>query len=197
VNGFDRFDRTTNLRQDVARQNWDPPGNSGAIERVFQRWINGFDHVVAHGKAISAAGWAFDSCQNEAIINSLVALANYPIVAWACGNESIGEETFNSTEQSRLTVHLAAGGNLFATGADIANDLDRASGPTSADRNFLHNQLHAAYANDNSATYSAVAAGAGYLPGAPAPKWTTARGASTGYKRRTCSPPTVRARWRP
>ncbi len=165
VNGFDKFDRTTNLRQDVARQNWDPPGNSGAIERVFQRWVNGFDHVVPHGKAIAAAGWAFDSCQNEAIINNQVTLANYSIVVWACGNESIGEETFTSAEQSRLASYLAAGGNLFASGADIANDLDRPSGPTTADRNFLRNQLHATYANDNSASYTAVAVGGGIFAG--------------------------------
>src|SRR6185503_14925309 len=32
VTAFDRFDRTTNLRQDTTRQNWDPPGSSGIIE---------------------------------------------------------------------------------------------------------------------------------------------------------------------
>jgi hypothetical protein len=165
VNGFDRFDRTTNLRHDVARQNWDPPGNSGAIERVFQRWINGFDYVVPHGKAIAATGRAFDSCQNEAIINNQVALANYSIVVWSCGNETIGSETFSGPEQSRLATYLAAGGNLFASGADIANDLDRPSGPTAADRNFLRNQLHAAYANDNSASYTAVAVAGGIFAG--------------------------------
>jgi hypothetical protein len=165
VNGFDRFDRTTNLRHDVARQNWDPPGNSGAIERVFQLWINGFDYVVPHGKAIAATGRAFDSCQNEAIINNQIALANYSIVVWSCGNETIGSETFSGPEQSRLAAYLAAGGNLFASGADIANDLDRPSGPTTADRNFLRNQLHAAYANDNSASYTAVAVAGGIFAG--------------------------------
>ena len=161
VNGFDRFDRTTNLKHDTARQVYDPPGNSGTIERVFPRWINGFDYVVQHGKAIAAAGRAFDSCQNEAIINNQVVLANYQTVIWACGNETIESETFNSTEQTRITSYLAAGGSIFASGADIANDLDRASGPTAGDRNFLRTQLHAAFANDNSTSYTATSVGGG------------------------------------
>ena len=57
-----RFDRTTDLKQDVVAGTWDRPGNSGSIERVFQRWINGFDYIVQHGKAIANAGMAFDSC---------------------------------------------------------------------------------------------------------------------------------------
>jgi hypothetical protein len=165
VNGFDRFDRTTNLKQDVNRGVWDPPGNSGAIERVFPRWINGFDYVVPHGKAIANAGWAFDSCQNETVMNNQVALAHYAVVIWACGNETLGDETFNSTEQSRLAAYLAGGGNVFVSGADVANDLDRPSGPTTADRDFLHNQLHAAYANDNSASYTAAPASGGIFAG--------------------------------
>lgn len=136
VNGFDRFDRTTNLKHDMAR-----------------------------GKAIASSGMAFDSCQNEAIINNQVALANYSILIWACGNETIGGETFSSTEQTRLTAYLAAGGSLFASGADIANDLDRPSGPTTADRNFLHNQLHTTYANDNSSSYTAAAVNGGIFTG--------------------------------
>jgi hypothetical protein len=165
VNGFDRFDRTTNLRHDVTPQSWDPPGNSGSIERVFPRWINSFDYVVQHGKAIANYGLAFDSCQNEAIINNQVALTSYPIVIWACGNETTDSETFSSTEQTKITSFLAANGSLFVSGADVAFDLDRASGPTTADRTFLPNQLHAGFTNDNSASYTGTAAAAGIFAG--------------------------------
>lgn len=163
VNGFDRFDRTTNLKHDLAKQNWDPPGNSGAIERVFPRWNNGFDYVVPHGKAIANHGMAFDSCQNEAVTGNQVSLANYPIAVWACGNETTAGETFSSAEQTKITAYLAAGGNLFASGADIANDLDGVSGPSAGDRSFFHNQLHAAFTNDNSTSYTAAVAAGGIL----------------------------------
>ncbi|TAK96273.1 MAG: hypothetical protein EPO07_14685, partial [Verrucomicrobia bacterium] len=154
VNAFDRFDRSSNLRQDLTAQNWDPPGNSGAIERVFPRWNNGFDYVVSHGKSLAAAGWAFDSCQTEAITNNQVQLTNYPVVIWACGNESTADETFSSVEQTKVTAFLAAGGSLFVSGSEIAWDLDRPSGPSAADRAFLHNQLHATYASDSSGIYA-------------------------------------------
>lgn len=165
VNGYDRFDRTLNLRHSLVAESWDPPGNSGTIERVFPRWSNGFDYIVSHGKAIANYGLAFDSCQNEAVANSQVLLANYAIVIWACGNETVGSETFSSTEQTRVTTYLAGGGGLFVSGADVAYDLDRASGPTAADRNFLHNQLHAAFTNDNSTSYTGTALAGGIFAG--------------------------------
>jgi hypothetical protein len=52
-------------------------------------------------------------------------------------------------------------GNLFVSGADVANDLDRASVPTAADRTFLHNQLHAAFTNDNSTSYTGTSVPSG------------------------------------
>jgi len=165
VNAFDRLDRSANLRHNVVAQSWDPPGNSGTIERVYPRWNNAFDYVVAHGKAIAAAGWAFDSCQNEAVANNQVTLSNYAIVIWACGNESTGDETFSANEQARLATYLAANGAMFVSGAEIAYDLDRPSGPTVADRNFLHNNLRAAYGADDSASYTAVPAGGGLFAG--------------------------------
>ena len=65
VNGFDRFDRTTNLRHNVVAGTWDQPGNTGDIERVFPRWINGFDYVVQHGKAIANYGLPFGPAQES------------------------------------------------------------------------------------------------------------------------------------
>jgi hypothetical protein len=157
VNGFDRFDRTTNLRQDVTRQAYSPPDATGAIERVWPRRVNAFDYVVPHGHAISDFGMAFDSCQNEAVATGQVALTAYPIVIWAAGQESTVDETFSATEQSRVAEFRNAGGNLFVSGSEIAWDLDRAAGPTSADRLFLNEQLKVDFptdANDNAQSYS-------------------------------------------
>jgi len=157
VNAFDRFDRTTDLKQDFVPQHYVPPGPTGGNDRVLPRHINSFDYVVQHGKAMSAAGVAFDSCQHIAITNDLVALTNYPNVIWACGNESTADESYSSAEQAKVTAFLAAGGNLFTSGAEIAWDLDRPSGPTVADRDFIHNQLHAAYVADSSGVWNFTA----------------------------------------
>ena len=157
VNAFDRFDRTTDLKQNFVAQTYQPPAGSGGNDRVLPRRINSFDYVVPHGRAISAAGVAFDSCQHIAITNDLVSLTNYSIVIWACGNESTADESFSSVEQTKVATYLAAGGNLFVSGAEIAWDLDRPSGPTTSDRSFLHNQLHAAYVADSSGVWNFTA----------------------------------------
>jgi hypothetical protein len=160
VNAFDRFDRTTNLRQDVTRQSYVPPDGSGVIERVWPRRVNSFDYVVPHGKAISAFGMAFDSCQRQAATNGQVTLTSYPIVIWEAGQSLTN--TFRGPERNVLSTFLAFGGSLFVSGAKIAYDLDRASGPDTAERNFLKNQLHADLASDantnaGSYTFTAVA----------------------------------------
>jgi hypothetical protein len=165
VNAFDRLDRTGNLRHNVVAKNWQQPGNIGSIERVVPHWNNAFDYIVPHGQALAAAGWTFDSCQNEAISNNQIFLTNYAVVIWAAGNESTGSETFSATEQARLSSYLAMGGALFASGADIAFDLDRPTGPSAADRIFLQSKLHAAYTADNSGSYTVTTAPGGIFAG--------------------------------
>ncbi len=155
VNGFNRFDRTTNLRETTAVQNYQPPGKTGMAERVMARANNSFDYVVQHGKAINAYGLSFDSCSKAAVTNNLVALTNYSIVIWETGQDLT--ENFNSAAQTKISAFLAANGNLFLSGAGIAYSLDRASGPSAADRAFFNNQLHADLASDantNSAIYT-------------------------------------------
>jgi hypothetical protein len=159
VNAFDRFDRPLDLKQDLVPQHYVPPGNSGGNNRVLPRRINSFDYVVPHGQSLSAACVAFDSCQHIAVTNGLTALTNYPIVIWACGNQSTADLCFSPAEETNLTAFLAAGGNLFTSGAEIGYYLDRSSGPSKADRNFMHNQLHAYFVADNSGQWNFGAAG--------------------------------------
>ena len=154
VNANDRYERSLNLKQDLISELYDPPGPTGGNERVLPRRINSFDYVMQHGKAISAAGFPFDSCQNEAITSGQVVLTNYHIVIWACGNESTADESFSAAEQMQVATFLATGRRLFASGGEIAWDLDRTSGPTTADRNFFRNQLHATYAADSSSVWT-------------------------------------------
>jgi len=155
VGAFDRFDRTTNLRHTPSAQNYTPPGNSGTMERVMPRANNSFDYVVQHGKAISAFGMPFDSCSRQVVANNQIALTNYQIVIWEAGQNLTNN--FRAAERNAITNFQSAGGHLFVSGADIAWDLDRATGPTATDRAFLNNWLRAdlgADANNNSGSYT-------------------------------------------
>ena len=169
VNAFDRFDRNLNPRQTPTPQGYKPPGhniNTGTMDRVLPRVNNAFDYLVSHAQAVGALGLPYDSCQNEAVSSGGVALGGYSIVVWACGQESTADETFSSAEQTAVTTFANNGGALFVSGSDIAWDLDRASGPTTGDRLFLNNILHAdlvSDANDHSGLYTAAAlAGAAF-----------------------------------
>jgi hypothetical protein len=141
------------------------------FDRCQPRRMNSFDYVVQHGVALGRNGVAYDSCQNEAVASRLVRLTNYAALIWACGLESTADETFSATEQARVAEYLDAGGRLFVTGSEIAWDLDRASGPTAADRAFLNNYLHASLGNDtndDAGTYNFSAVAGGIFTGNPA-----------------------------
>jgi hypothetical protein len=93
----------------------------------------------------------------QAVTNGAVSLVDYEIVIWAAGNQSTSGRTFNSISQERISAFLALGGNLFVSGSEIAWDLDRPTGPSTADRQFLRAQLHAALGgstNDNSGSHA-------------------------------------------
>ena len=165
VNAFDRFDRNTNLRQTLVAKAWQPPGITGTAERVLPLRSNSFDYLIQHASAVSAYGFAFDSSTNEPVSTGVVPLISYPITIWANGQESTADETFSASEQARIATFRNAGGHLMVSGSEIGWDLDRASGPTAADRAFYNTHLKAdlgSDANDDSNSYT-VAPAAGSL----------------------------------
>lgn len=112
------------------------------------------NHGFAAMAGQSISGPAFETANHHAVLDGSVALTNYPAVVWLLGEESTADETFSPSEQSLVTGYLNAGGNLFVSGAEVGWDLDRASGPTAADRSFYRTVLRAAYIADDSATYA-------------------------------------------
>jgi hypothetical protein len=147
VNGFDRYDRTQNFRYDYLGQQ---------VDRVWPRWNNSFDYINRVEKAIQAArlGTHVASTSNEAIISGAVNLTDYKVVVWILGNESTANDTFNTTEQTKVTQFLAAGGNLFLSGAEIGWDLDQQNNG----RTFYETTLKGNYVADDAGTYTATVA---------------------------------------
>jgi len=100
----------------------------------------------------------FDSCRNEMVLTT-VDLSDYPIVVWVLGDESTGSETFSSAEQAEVLAYLEGGGNLFVSGSEIGWDLDRSTGPSTADRQFYNNVLCADFTDDDTDAYDLVGSG--------------------------------------
>jgi hypothetical protein len=150
VNGFDRLGRTQN------------PVQSGA-QRVRPRQSNSFDYAVQVASAIEANSpdLVVDTAANEAIISGAVNLSDYAAVIWILGEESSADDTFDITEQSRVTTYLATGGKLFVSGAEIGWDLDNLNNG----RAFYNNQLHADYVLDDANTYNVSGVGGSIFAG--------------------------------
>ncbi len=134
----------------------------------FQRTENPgtTNHAFAAVAARSLGGIGFDTAHHTAVMDGSVGLTNYPAVIWLLGEESTADRTFDTQEQALVTEYLARGGNLFVSGSEIAWDLDRDSGPGTADREFIRTQLKASLggnANDDAGTYAfGAAAGAAF-----------------------------------
>lgn len=150
VDGFDRFDRTQNVRYPYAFT------GDGLVDRVWARSNNSFDYVVQAGEAIEAyqpttgGALGFDFVQNEAIINGQVNLANYSAVVWLSGEESTTHDTFNATEQTKVEQYIAAGGHFFVSGGELGWDLDQQNNG----RAFFEGTLKGNYVSDDAGTYN-------------------------------------------
>lgn len=112
------------------------------------------NHGFAAITGQSISGPEFETVNHNTVLDGSVALTNYPAVVWLLGEESTADESFSPSEQSLVTSYLNWGGNLFVSGAEIGWDLDRASGPTTVDRNFYRTVLRAAYSADDANTYA-------------------------------------------
>lgn len=162
VNGFDRFDRTLNVRETSATGIGGPSVvTSFTYDRQITRRSNAFDYIVQHGEAIHAYGANFDSCQNEAVITGDVLLTDYNIVIWILGEESTADNTFNSAERAAVQTFTSGGGHLFATGAEIGWELEAQAVATS----FYQGVLRGDYLADNGGSQQATGAAGSILDG--------------------------------
>ncbi|NQV15150.1 T9SS type A sorting domain-containing protein [bacterium] len=83
-------------------------------------------------------------------------LDDFAAVIWFVGDDSQTDETFSSEEQSVISAYLAAGGNFFASGAEIGYDLSAGS---TADESFMNQNLHLAYVGDDAGSYQVQGVG--------------------------------------
>jgi hypothetical protein len=121
--------------------------------------MNQFDIAVAHGRALRALGWGFDTISDERLAD--VDLHAYAVVIWAAGEESTANETFSHAQQDFLRAYVESGGHLVVSGAEILWDLDERG--DAQDQAFAEQVLGASLADDNSG--STQVTGSGILAG--------------------------------
>lgn len=147
VDGFDRIDSSALIPRVESSA-------LGTVKRMFLDRMNRYDYIVEHALALSSCNnMAFDGCQNEAVINGSVLLANYSAVDWFVGEDGTSDYSLNVTERSLLKTYLNNGGNLLVSGAEIGFDLGRAAS-INVDLDFYNNFLKANYLGDDANSYS-------------------------------------------
>ncbi len=126
-------------------------GSSWLVVDGFDRVLDGSYRSPTHDFAARVGvglGQPFSVASNEAVIRGDVLLSDYAGVIWLLGDESSADTTLDATERSLIAAHLAAGGKLIISGAELGYATD----PT-----WLAENLHAAYVSDDAGS---VVAGA-------------------------------------
>lgn len=159
VNGFDRNDRGLSPMTTIPTNVVSTSGGGATVPLLRPLRMNAFDYVIQHGWALAAAGRDFDAVSNEAVLAGDVVLGGYNAVVWICGREADETRTFDATERTLVTTYLNGGGRLFATGSEIALELDFLGAGVS----FCRNTLGVSYVGNSAGTYTAQGAAGGAL----------------------------------
>lgn len=134
----------------------------------FGAWhLPGHPFAYIYGDAIAENQRLFDTCSNDAILDSTISLIEYHGIIWFVGDEAEKDETFSALEQQLIRDYLVnANGRIFISGANIAWDLDLDSdcyATTINDNEFLTNIINADYAGKT--MMNKMIAGEGWFSG--------------------------------
>lgn len=112
--------------------------------------LPGHSFAYIYGEAIAENQHSFDTCSNDAIVDSTINLMDYYGVIWFVGDEAERDETFSALEQQLIKDYLSkTNGRIFISGGNIAWDLDLDSdcySTTASDNEFLNTIIKADYA---------------------------------------------------
>jgi hypothetical protein len=140
VSAFDRLSGSNLIWEDIP--------TLGAVVRMPLERVNGFDTTVSAGRAITGAGYYFDSVSDEAF--GELDLSGYSLVIWSAGQESTEDETLSAAQQDAVRSFVSDGGRLWATGSEILWDLDRMG--DASDQAFAAEVLGAGLESDDAGT---------------------------------------------
>ncbi len=134
---------------------------------------NTFDYPYRHGESILRAGYSFVSCSDEAVVERLVNLNNYPVVDLILGKEkrvkmglrrTYDFALFQPALREVLTDYCCEGRNLLVSGAYVASDLWNIESPDLDGQQFAREVLHYAPAKENPTNCNRVVSTDAALP---------------------------------
>ena len=160
---FYRVSAIKNVSTGVMESNWSNPlGISNVTGAKNYLIVDGFNRnigsasfqgpndpfSIAYGFGLKTKKVSFDNIKNIALDWTFTDFNNYEGVFWFVGDESSGDESFNSAEQDIIKLYLENGGKLFVCGSEIGYDLESLG--TTTEKDFYANYFKADYIEDNS-----------------------------------------------
>jgi len=131
----------------------DAPG-WGASQANYETTIfagNHFDYPMVHGQAMLAAGYAYVSASDEAVMHALIDLEQYDLIDLILGEERTTSypgkpekqefKTLPVLLQEKIREYCQSGGGLFISGAYIGTDLFEGRPEDDPDIRFAHDVL--------------------------------------------------------
>lgn len=141
-------------------------GNLILVVNGFDRTtgtVNTRDFIRQHGSAILAAGWGFDSCNNDALMHRQLFMPSYFLVDWIAGEEGAATSSFEANEQAIVREFLQSQRRFLLSGSEIGYDLVEQG--SQADKDFHRDILHAEYVADDAQTYRVAGVTGTFLEG--------------------------------
>ncbi len=120
---------------------------------------NDLAYAVEHGDALGAiSGLYFDGALDERVTDDSVTLADYALVDFVAGKDSVAHEPVSKAMQGRLRTFVDEGGRLILSGEEVGYALaDPNADHDADDESFLAEVLGAVYVADDADTYSLAA----------------------------------------
>lgn len=149
VGGVDRLDGAQSVR--------DAAPLVGTLDRIWIDRMNNGTYAARHGRALAAAGFAFDGATDDAVELRDIDLTSYRGIDWFVGEDSTGEQPLSGDARTELERFFMTGGSLLLSGSEVIWALDERGTPDT--QQFVLDVLHTSLESDDAGSEDVMAVG--------------------------------------
>lgn len=149
IGGVDRLDANQSIRE--------PAPLVGMLDRIWIERMNSGTYAARHGRALAAAGFAFDGATDDALELGDIDVTRYRALDWFVGEDSTGEQPLNTQARAELVKFFEAGGSLLLSGSEVIWALDERGTPET--QAFVRDVLHTSLESDDAGTEDVMPVG--------------------------------------
>jgi len=149
VGGVDRLDAVQAVREAAPLL--------GELDRIWIDRMNNGTYAARHGRALAAAGFAFDGATDDAVEQRDIDLTSYRALDWFVGEDSTNEQPLTAETRTELERFFLAGGSLLLGGSEVIWALDERGTPDT--QQFVHEVLRTSLESDDAGSQDVMPLG--------------------------------------